>query len=81
MAYIGSAAQCAFHIAVVECAPHGLVISSRIIAQLLGPSRDPENAAFGGHQYASFDWDDLLAIAPWMEEFITKKIEGPGLGH
>ncbi|KAF9481837.1 hypothetical protein BDN70DRAFT_802580 [Pholiota conissans] len=53
--------------------------SLMIIAQLLGPSRDPQNA--GGHQYASFDWGDLLAISPWMEDFITKKIDGPGLGH
>ena len=61
--------------------PHEVSFPPRIIAQLLGPSRDFENAAFGGHQYASFDWNDLLAISPWMEEFITQKIDGPGLGH
>ncbi|EIM85716.1 uncharacterized protein STEHIDRAFT_169568 [Stereum hirsutum FP-91666 SS1] len=35
----------------------------------------------GRSQYASFTWDDLVAIAPWMEEHITKKVDGPGLGH
>ncbi|KAK0230639.1 hypothetical protein IW262DRAFT_1339509 [Armillaria fumosa] len=34
----------------------------------------------GRQQYASFTWSDLNAIAPWMEEPITKKINGPGLG-
>ncbi|KAK0482074.1 hypothetical protein EDD18DRAFT_1312063 [Armillaria luteobubalina] len=34
----------------------------------------------GRQQYASFTWNDLSAIAPWMEERITKKINGPGLG-
>ncbi|KIK67791.1 hypothetical protein GYMLUDRAFT_1013857 [Collybiopsis luxurians FD-317 M1] len=34
----------------------------------------------GRQQYASFVWSDLWAIAPWMEERITKKIDGPGLG-
>lgn len=34
----------------------------------------------GRQQYASFTWADLWAIAPWMEERITKKIQGPGLG-
>ncbi|KAF5358927.1 hypothetical protein D9758_004842 [Tetrapyrgos nigripes] len=38
---------------------------------VLGPGRS---------QYASFVWDDLWAIAPWMEERITQKIDGPGLG-
>ncbi len=34
----------------------------------------------GRSRYASFTWVDLAAIAPWMEEKITKKIDGPGLG-
>jgi len=66
-----------------EIEEHGLhwVGGLMIIAQLLGPSRDFENGVFGGHQYASFDWNDLLAISPWMDEFVTQKIDGPGLGH
>jgi hypothetical protein len=32
-----------------------------------------------GH-YASFTWDDLDAIAPWMQDRITKRLDGPGLG-
>ncbi|KDQ64356.1 hypothetical protein JAAARDRAFT_187693 [Jaapia argillacea MUCL 33604] len=35
----------------------------------------------GRNQYASFTWPDLHAIAPWMEERITKKIDGAGLGN
>ncbi|KAF9078122.1 hypothetical protein BDP27DRAFT_1310815 [Rhodocollybia butyracea] len=34
----------------------------------------------GRQQYASLVWKDLWAIAPWMEERITKRIDGPGLG-
>ncbi|KAF8622059.1 hypothetical protein AX15_007210 [Amanita polypyramis BW_CC] len=46
-----------------------------IISQLLSPhDRSPSQ------QYASFIWNDLLAIAPWLEERVTKKINGPGLG-
>ena len=35
----------------------------------------------GRQQYSSFTWEDLLAVAPWMDERITKKIDGAGLGH
>ncbi|KAI0321388.1 hypothetical protein OF83DRAFT_1161811 [Amylostereum chailletii] len=35
----------------------------------------------GRNQYASFTWADLEALAPWMEERITKKVTGPGLGN
>lgn len=55
--------------------------SIRIIAQLLGPSCDADSPLLGRQQYASFTWSDLWAIAPWLEERITKKIDGPGLGH
>jgi len=71
-----------------------LKLSSRIIAQLLGPHiHDPSGLEWphlqdldlvlgpGRNQYASFSWPDLAAIAPWMEEKITKKINGPGLGN
>ncbi|KAF9464878.1 hypothetical protein BDZ94DRAFT_1215690 [Collybia nuda] len=63
-----------------------------IIAQILGPHTHELSGDWpplqdldlvvgpGRQQYASFTWNDLWAIAPWMEERITKKIEGPGLG-
>jgi len=35
----------------------------------------------GRSQYASLCWEDLMAIAPWMDEIITKKLDEPGLGH
>ncbi|KAL1740103.1 hypothetical protein HDZ31DRAFT_68260 [Schizophyllum fasciatum] len=35
----------------------------------------------GRAQYTSFTWEDLSAVAPWMDERITKKIDGAGLGH
>ncbi|KAJ6539594.1 hypothetical protein B0H19DRAFT_365737 [Mycena capillaripes] len=38
---------------------------------LVGPGRQP---------YGSFVWEDLWAIAPWLEEKITRQIDGPGLG-
>ncbi|KAF8843087.1 hypothetical protein BDN67DRAFT_897816 [Paxillus ammoniavirescens] len=34
----------------------------------------------GRSQFASFTWQDFLAIAPWMEKRITKFIHGQGLG-
>jgi hypothetical protein len=64
----------------------------RLIAQILGPHTHELSGDWlplqdldlvvgpGRQQYASFTWSDLWAIAPWMEERITKKIEGPGLG-
>jgi hypothetical protein len=54
--------------------------SLMIVAQLLGPPRHA-SPRLGRQQYASFTWSDLWAIAPWLEERITKKIDGPGLGH
>ncbi len=35
----------------------------------------------GLSSYASFTWADLDAIAPWMSERITKRIDGQGLGN
>ncbi|KAG1752542.1 uncharacterized protein EDB91DRAFT_1044592 [Suillus paluster] len=32
------------------------------------------------NHFASFTWQDLLTIAPWMKERVTKVIDGPGLG-
>ncbi|TRM68193.1 hypothetical protein BD626DRAFT_481040 [Schizophyllum amplum] len=37
--------------------------------------------ALGRQQYGAFTWEDLFAVAPWMDERITKKVDGPGLGH
>lgn len=66
---------------------------SRLVAQLVGPhtmepwSRSPQLqdsdlvVGPGRNQYASLCWEDLNAIAPWLDERITKKLEGAGLGH
>ncbi|KZT29263.1 hypothetical protein NEOLEDRAFT_1153829 [Neolentinus lepideus HHB14362 ss-1] len=63
-----------------------------LTAQLLSPMTDvhTDGPSFqdmdlvvgpGRGQYASFTWVDLSAIAPWMEERISKRITGPGLGN
>lgn len=31
-------------------------------------------------RWASFNWADLWAIAPWLQDRITKQVEGMGLG-
>ncbi|KAH7930666.1 hypothetical protein BV22DRAFT_1101626 [Leucogyrophana mollusca] len=63
-----------------------------LTAQLVGPhTRDSPAGSLalqdidlvvgaGRGQFASFTWQDLLVIAPWMEERITKFIDGQGLG-
>ncbi|KAJ7721188.1 hypothetical protein DFH07DRAFT_303044 [Mycena maculata] len=63
-----------------------------IVAQILGQGIDDVSnsgaplqdhdliAGSGRHQYASLTWDDFRAIAPWLEEKITRRIDGPGLG-
>ncbi|KAJ7368572.1 hypothetical protein DFH08DRAFT_982756 [Mycena albidolilacea] len=69
----------------------GLII--RVVTQILGQGlneKPPQDGAPlldrdlivgpGRQQYASFTWDDLGILAPWLEEKITKKIDGPGLG-
>ena len=65
-------------------------LSSRILAQLKCPQFEVDDSdledldivgAPGRQQYSSFTWEDLLAVAPWMDERITKKIDGAGLGH
>jgi hypothetical protein len=65
----------------------------RITAQILGPNIHSPNSEWahledlglvvglGRSRYASFSWPDLWAIAPWIEDRITKKIDGPGLGN
>lgn len=34
----------------------------------------------GRSHYASFEWPDLDAISPWLNEYITSRIDGQGLG-
>ncbi|KAG9218836.1 hypothetical protein CCMSSC00406_0001050 [Pleurotus cornucopiae] len=64
-----------------------------IVAQLLGPHTHDVSSDWpplqdldlavgpGRSNYASFTWSDLAVVAPWMEERITNKISGAGLGH
>jgi len=59
----------------------------RLVAQLMNPSHiKPDEEDFelvvgpGRSQYCSFTWPDLWAIAPWIVDKVTKRIEGPGLG-
>lgn len=65
----------------------------RLAAQLIGPHTHKKFVegpvlqdvdlvvGLGRSQYASFTWEDFVAIAPWMEENVTKIIFGPGLGN
>ena len=60
--------------------------SARITAQLMPSS--VENSAGSevdlsqqaSTRYVSFSWADMSAIAPWMDDYITTRIDGPGLG-
>ncbi|EKM79873.1 hypothetical protein AGABI1DRAFT_106215 [Agaricus bisporus var. burnettii JB137-S8] len=55
-----------------------------LIAQIIVPSEDAASDTLpnaGRQQFASFGWSDLWAVAPWMDERITKRIDGPGLGN
>ncbi|KAL0067664.1 hypothetical protein AAF712_005379 [Marasmius tenuissimus] len=45
------------------------------------PLQDLDLVGPGRQQYASFTWSDLEAVAPWMKERITQRIDGPGLGN
>lgn len=80
--WVGGLLSVQFH---VLCVTNDLMRArrppSRITAQLIGASRDTDNILYGRHQYASFGWQDLWAIAPWMEDTITKRINGAGLGN
>jgi hypothetical protein len=67
--------------------------ASRLTAQLIGPYTHKNFVegpvlqdvdlvvGLGRTQYSSFTWMDFMAIAPWMEEAVTKIIFGPGLGN
>ncbi|TFK20342.1 hypothetical protein FA15DRAFT_673542 [Coprinopsis marcescibilis] len=54
--------------------------SMMITTQILGPIIEGEGATSSRH-YAPFTWTDLWTIAPWLEEIITKRVDGPGLGN
>ncbi|KAF7352578.1 hypothetical protein MVEN_01223100 [Mycena venus] len=65
----------------------GLMLVSQILGQGVNDASLEEGSLDrdflvgpGRKQYVSFTWDDLWAIAPWLEEKITKQIDGPGLG-
>jgi hypothetical protein len=77
----------------VDTLKHHAAWIRRLTAQLIGPHthrnfvggpalHDVDLVVGQGRsQYASFSWEDFKAIAPWMEEKITKIIFGPGLGN
>ncbi|CAA7260066.1 unnamed protein product [Cyclocybe aegerita] len=50
-----------------------------IVAQLICPAEEDGNGV--GRHFASFTWSDLWVVSPWIEEKITKKITGAGLGN
>ncbi|KAF9534689.1 hypothetical protein CPB83DRAFT_901659 [Crepidotus variabilis] len=52
-----------------------------IFAQIRIQTSEGDDLAFKKHPSASFSWTDLWAIAPWMEDRISKKITGAGLGN
>ncbi|KAJ7639058.1 hypothetical protein FB45DRAFT_739716 [Roridomyces roridus] len=59
-----------------------------VVAQIRGPdvsaypALDEELIVGPGRQhYASFTWEDLFTIAPWLKDSVTKQIDGPGLGN
>lgn len=53
--------------------------SMMVVTQIISPNahEDPIHS----RHWASFTWADLWAIAPWLEDIISKRIDGPGLGH
>ncbi|KAF6762236.1 hypothetical protein DFP72DRAFT_878332 [Ephemerocybe angulata] len=53
--------------------------SLMVVAQILGPP-DSEGISHARH-YCSFEWCDLWTIAPWLDEIITSRVDGQGLGH
>ncbi|KAG2064274.1 hypothetical protein BDR04DRAFT_1130843 [Suillus decipiens] len=60
----------------------GLMIIVQLIRSrtIIGYEQDESEFAGSWNQFASFTWHDLLTIAPWMKERVTKIIDGPGLG-
>jgi hypothetical protein len=57
---------------------------TRVTAQLIGPrvgsGEDERVFGDGWNQFASFTRQDLLTIAPWMKESVTRFVDGFGLG-
>ncbi|KZS97494.1 hypothetical protein SISNIDRAFT_449005 [Sistotremastrum niveocremeum HHB9708] len=63
----------------------GMMIVAQLVTPTL-PSEDEQDLDLilpgpGRSQYASFTWNDLWAVAPWMKERITRCINGQGLGN
>ncbi|KAG1873758.1 hypothetical protein DFJ58DRAFT_881970, partial [Suillus subalutaceus] len=60
----------------------GLMVTVQLIRPraIIGYEQDESEFAGSWNQFASFTWHDLLTIAPWMKERVTKIIDGPGLG-
>ncbi|KAG1892194.1 hypothetical protein F4604DRAFT_14495 [Suillus subluteus] len=60
----------------------GLMVTVQLIRPraMIGYEQDESEFAGSWNQFASFTWHDLLTIAPWMKERVTKIIDGPGLG-
>ncbi|KAJ7180344.1 hypothetical protein C8R43DRAFT_1084281 [Mycena crocata] len=67
----------------------GLMLVAQILGQGIeevlphhGPPLQDRDLVVGSgrQQYVSLTWDDFWAIAPWLEEQITRQINGPGLG-
>ncbi|OAX44035.1 hypothetical protein K503DRAFT_579751 [Rhizopogon vinicolor AM-OR11-026] len=59
----------------------GLMVTAQLIRPRVGGYEEDEpGSGASWNQFASFTWQDLLTIAPWMKERVTKSIDGPGLG-
>ncbi|KAG1783051.1 hypothetical protein EV702DRAFT_240416 [Suillus placidus] len=60
----------------------GLMVTVQLIRPRANIGYEEDESEFAGswNRFASFTWDDLLTIAPWMKERVTKIIDGPGLG-
>ncbi|KAG2757506.1 hypothetical protein P692DRAFT_201896231 [Suillus brevipes Sb2] len=60
----------------------GLMVMVQLIRPraIIGYEQDESEFVGSWNQFASFTWHDLLTIAPWMKERVTKIIDGPGLG-
>ncbi|KAG0709879.1 hypothetical protein DFH29DRAFT_886232 [Suillus ampliporus] len=59
----------------------GLMVTVQVIRpRARGYVEDRSDFGASWNQFASFTWQDLLTIAPWMKERVSKIIDGPGLG-
>ncbi|KAF7332273.1 hypothetical protein MKEN_00108500 [Mycena kentingensis (nom. inval.)] len=60
----------------------GLLIVAQVISGSTAETDVDQDLLSGPRkqQYASFSWDDLWAIAPWLRDSISRCIDGQGLG-